>query len=80
MEKHIPAPSPATAPEAECQRVRWERSAFRLHTLAMNPDLASMGSPSTDESGEAELPVHWMLLDPVLAPIRCRHGAQLFQA
>jgi hypothetical protein len=48
---------------------RWDQSAFRLHTLAMNPDLAVMASLASVESREDAPPVHWMQQDPVLAPI-----------
>ena len=69
METHAPALPAVTAQEVECQHLRWDRSAFRLHTLAMNPDLLVLGSLATLESCEGELPVHWIMLDPLLAPI-----------
>lgn len=69
MEKHAPALPAVPAQEVECQHLRWDRSAFRLHTLAMNPDLLVLGSLATLQSDEGEPPVHWMMLDPLLAPI-----------
>lgn len=35
----------------------------------MNPDLLVMGSSGTPDAGSGALPVHWMLLDPLLAPV-----------
>jgi hypothetical protein len=69
MEKHAPALPAVTALEDECQRLRRDRSAFRLHTLSMNPHLLVMASSVTPDSGKGDLPVHWMLLDPLLAPV-----------
>lgn len=69
MEKPAPALPAVTALEDEYQRLRRDRSAFRLHTLAMNPNLLILGSLATPAAGEAEPRVHWMLLDPLLAPI-----------
>lgn len=69
MENHTPALPEVMSPTSETGRARWDRSAFRLHALAMNPDLAVMGSVPALEPAEGDLPVHWVLLDPVLASI-----------
>ncbi len=70
MENHVPALlQDATSPKSETREARWDRSAFRLHALAMNPDLAAMASTAALEPAEADLPLHWVLLDPVLASI-----------
>ncbi len=70
MENHVPALlQGATSPKSETREARWDRSAFRLHALAMNPDLAAMASTPALEPAEADLPLHWVLLDPVLASI-----------
>jgi hypothetical protein len=69
MDKHT-APLPlAPSQEDTNRRTRWDRAAFRLHALSMNPELAVLGSLSAVEAPGGELPVHWMLLDPALASI-----------
>lgn len=71
MENHTPALPEVMSPKPVAGRARWDRSAFRLHALAMNPDPAAMGSVPALEPAEGDLPVHWVLLDPVLASIVC---------
>jgi hypothetical protein len=70
MENPVTAlPQGATSPKSETREARWDRSAFRLHGLAMNRDLAAMASTPVLEPAQADPPLHWVLLDPVLASI-----------
>jgi hypothetical protein len=70
MENHVPALlQTATSPKSETREARWDRSAFRLHALAMNRDLAVIASTPALEPAKADLPLHWVLLDPGLASI-----------